>query len=867
MKTPSFLMLVAAVVASVAFADAAAAQAVAAESRPNVLWIYLEDVSGWFSCYGERLIETPNIDRLAARGTRFTRFYTSAGVCSATRSAVMLGALQTTHGVHHHRSSRNNAQGTKHDGIGMIHLPEGVVPLPQWCRQHGVWTFNEGGKDDFNFVFSLDDFYDYCPRGGGWGPKLTVAGDCWRERTPGHPFFGQVQLAGGKFGLGRNGVPPKRVVDRAAVPVPPYYPDIPEVREEIARHYDCLLETDAQVGEIMAALDRDGLADSTVVILFSDHGHGLHRHKQFLYEGGIHMPLIVAGPGVPQGAVRDDLASSIDIAPTTLGILGLPTQKHFEGRDLFAADSQPPEFVVAARDRCDYTIEKIRAIVTKKYKYLRNYLTDRPYMQPSYKDPWPVSIRLREMMKNGEMNAVQKIFFGDAKPAEELYDLESDPHEIVNLAADPAHAAELARHRKLLADWIATTGDKGQQPEDDAGLIQVLYEWGEKCVNPEYDHLRGVIEPRPTAPAKKPRAAGLELGTPFRDHMVLQREKPVPVWGWAEAGDEVTVEFAGQRKSAKAGGDGKWMVRLDPLATNASPATLTVSAGRSGGPLAVSDVLVGEVWLGSGQSNMKMMVQSAANFAEEKQAADLPLVRMFIETSDATREPQARGAGEWHVSSPETVGPFSATLYFFGRELHRALGVPVGLVNSSWGGTPIQSWTDEAAQRKVADLAPFVAMLDRQTAAFDREAERAKYEKAVAAWPEKVQAARAAGKPAPRRPTDTVERHDRNSMGRLFNGKIAPLIPFAIRGAVWYQGEGNGGVDIGGYYRHQLPLLVADWRGRWGDEFSFAWVQLPNFARGSDGWMLVREAMLESLRLPKTGMAIAIDIEIGRAHV
>jgi hypothetical protein len=133
-------------------------------------------------------------------------------------------------------------------------------------------------------------------------------------------------------------------------------------------------------------------------------------------------------------------------------------------------------------------------------------------MQPSYKDPWPVSIRLREMMRNGDMNDVQKIFFGDSKPAEELYDLENDPHEIHNLAADPAHAAELARHRKLLADWIAATGDKGQTPEDDAGLIQVLYEWGDKCVNPEYERLRGVIEPKPKAPAKNPRATGVENG-------------------------------------------------------------------------------------------------------------------------------------------------------------------------------------------------------------------------------------------------------------------------------------------------------------------------------------------------------------------
>lgn len=469
--------------------------ATAAPAPTNVLWIYLEDVSGWFSCAGETLIETPNIDRLAAEGTRFTRFYTSAAVCSATRSAVMLGAMQTSFGVHNHRSSRNNAKGTKHDGIGMIHLPAGVVALPQWCRQRDVFTFNEGGKDDFNFVFDLDAFYDFCPRKSGWGPRLCVAGDCWRGRKPGQAFFGQVQLAGGKYGRGRRAEPAPQVVDRAAVPVPPYYPDIPEVREWIGYHYDCLVKTDEQVGEILAALERDGLADSTVVILFSDHGYGLHRHKQFLYEGGIRMPLIIRGPGIPAGEVRDDLVSSIDIAPTTLGLLGLPIPGHMEGFDILEAGHRPRDYVIAARDRCDYTIERIRAVVTPRYKYLRNYLTDRPYMQPSYKDPWPVSIRFRELMAAGELNETQRIFFGDTKPAEELYDLDNDPHEINNLAADPAHADALNRHRRILADWIAATGDQGQQTEADAGLIQTLYRWREKCVNPEYDHLRQLIEP------------------------------------------------------------------------------------------------------------------------------------------------------------------------------------------------------------------------------------------------------------------------------------------------------------------------------------------------------------------------------------
>lgn len=468
--------------------SAFAASPAATKSKPNVLWIYLEDVSGWFSCYGDSIIQTPNIDALAARGTRFTRFYTSAGVCSAMRSSTVLGAMQTTFGVHQHRSSRNNAAGTKHDGIGMIHLPPGVTPLPQLFRELGYYTFNEGGKDDYNFVFRIQDFYDFVPARRTWGPAVLVAGECWAGVKPGQSFFGQVQLGGGKLSN------PPRVVDRAAVPVPPYYPDIPEVREEIAGHYDRLLQTDRQVGDIIAALERAGLQDNTVIFLVSDHGFKLHRHKQFLYEGGIHMPLIVAGPGIPRGTVRDDLVSSIDLAPTALAVAGFAAPAHMEGRNFLAADHRPREFVVAARDRCDYTIERIRAVVTPRYKYLRNYLTDRPYMQPSYKDAWPVSIKLREMMARGEMNAAQLVFFGPAKPAEELYDLANDPHEIHNLAADPTRGAELARHRRFLAAWIAETDDQGQATESDAGLLQVLYEWEREAVNPEYDRLRPLLD-------------------------------------------------------------------------------------------------------------------------------------------------------------------------------------------------------------------------------------------------------------------------------------------------------------------------------------------------------------------------------------
>ncbi|MEM8953850.1 MAG: sulfatase [Verrucomicrobiota bacterium] len=469
------------------FVSAAPREAQSAD-QPNVLWIYLEDVSRWFSCYGEPLIETPNIDALADAGIRFDRFYTPAGVCSATRSAQVLGVMQTTFGVHQHRSSRNNApKGSKHDGIGMIHLPDGVKTLPQIFKDDGFYTFNQSGKDDYNFVFAMEDLYS---------PNSNQ--NWWRDRPKGKPFFGQIQLKGGKLG----GKAPT-VIDREVVTVPPYYPDIPEVREEIAHHLDCILETDRQVGEIIAALKEDELWDNTFIFLHSDHGYKLHRDKQFLYEGGINMPLIVTGPGIKGGQVRDDLISGIDLAPTSLTVAGLPVPDWMEGRDFLAKDYVPRDYVIAARDRCDYTIERIRAVVTPKFKYLKNYLTDRPFMQPSYKDPWPVSIRFRQMMANGEMNEEQLTFFGPQKPAEELYDLEADPHEINNLAEDPSYAAILDEHRQLLKNWIKETGGGGLEPESDEGLLQVLYQWGDKCVNPEYDKVRDQLLPVPAKKSKK----------------------------------------------------------------------------------------------------------------------------------------------------------------------------------------------------------------------------------------------------------------------------------------------------------------------------------------------------------------------------
>lgn len=372
---------------------------------------------------------------------------------------------------------------------------------------------------------------------------------------------------------------------------------------------------------------------------------------------------------------------------------------------------------------------------------------------------------------------------------------------------------------------------------------------------------RGVLIPFLLIPVLAIGAADLKPAAIFSDHMVFQRDKSVPVWGRAEPGEEITVEFAGQKKTAKADADGKWVVRLDPMPASAEGRKLTIRGSIGDRESGIEDVVVGEVWLGSGQSNMAMSVGRARDFEAEKAAADLPLIRMFKEESAAATEPQADGKGQWAVCSPETVGGFSATLYFMGRELHRALNVPVGLINSSVGGTPIEQWVAEEAQDGVAELKAAAAAQAKADAEFDTAKAKAGYEKAVERWKEQAAAAKAAGKAIPRRPRDPVALRERKGgRGGLFNGKIAPLIPYAIRGAVWYQGEANSHPGKGPLYQYQLPLLVTDWRARRGEEFPFAWVQLPNFGREGEDWMLVREAMLKTLRLPKTGMAITIDI-------
>jgi arylsulfatase A-like enzyme len=430
----------------------------AQDSRPNIVWIVVDDMSANFSCYGETTIRTPHVDRLAREGTRFAKAFVTAPVCSPCRSALITGMYQTSIGAHHHRSGR---------GVETIHLPEGVAPVPVLFQRAGYYTAIGGpqvrgkglGKTDYNFE---------------WDPSMYDGND-WAGRRPGQPFFMQVMLHGGKYREGKNW---EETVRRELgeptrpeeVTLPPYYPRDPLIRTDWARYLDAVRYTDKQVGDVLRRLEEEGLLDQTIVMFMTDHGISHARGKQFLYDEGIHVPWVIRGPGIPRGQTRDDLVEHIDMAATSLALAGIPIPSSMQGRNVLARDDQPRDAVFAARDRCDETVDHIRSVRTDRFKYIRNFLPDRPHLQPNrYKDNKPIVRKLRELHASGQLDELQeRLLFAPRRPREELYDLNADPHEIHNLADDPAHLDTLKALRARLEQWMETSGDRGRQPESAA---------------------------------------------------------------------------------------------------------------------------------------------------------------------------------------------------------------------------------------------------------------------------------------------------------------------------------------------------------------------------------------------------------------
>jgi len=356
--------------------------------------------------------------------------------------------------------------------------------------------------------------------------------------------------------------------------------------------------------------------------------------------------------------------------------------------------------------------------------------------------------------------------------------------------------------------------------------------------------------------------ADVKLPAIISDHMVLQAETNAPIWGWAEPGEEVAVTLDKTTLKTKADAAGKWKVAFTKLKPGAS-LTLKVKGKNE---LTVNDVAVGEVWLCSGQSNMAMTVNRAKDFDEEKTKATVP-IRIFSVARDPQPEPQVDCKGTWVLCSPDTVGSFSATAYFFARELHEhGVESTIGLINSSYGGTPVEAWTSHEAQSKLPGYKEIAEPWVKSDAEpFDEAAAEKQFQERHAKWLEIAKKAKAEKKPAPRAPKKAVASIVQPSRpANLFNGMIAPIIPYGIRGGIWYQGESNANKTYTPLYGTQLRTMIKDWRTRFGHDFPFGWVQLPDYRAPQQqpgepsSWAVIRDGMLKSLSVPKTGMAVTL---------
>jgi sialate O-acetylesterase len=382
-----------------------------------------------------------------------------------------------------------------------------------------------------------------------------------------------------------------------------------------------------------------------------------------------------------------------------------------------------------------------------------------------------------------------------------------------------------------------------------------------------------------------PLLGDVRLPAIFGDHMVLQRDTKAPIWGWADPGESVIVSAGDAKASATAGPDGKWSAALSGLKASDQPIDVTV-AGKN--TITLHDVLVGDVWVCSGQSNMefglgggkKYGFGGAHNADTEVPKADHPTMRLFIVARKIAFDPQSDCVGTWNVCTPDTAGHFSAVGYFFGKEIQEDQHVPVGMIGSYWGGTPAEAWTSLEALKGVPELQPLAqrfedlkANLPELQKKYEEEqlpAWKKAGETAMTEWKDAAARAKSAGQPEPPRPIPprrpTAPDGDSHVPTVLTNGMIAPIVPYAIKGAIWYQGESNAGNPV--QYRTLFPTMITDWRTRWGEgDFPFLWVQLANYhpreiepQQTSLGWAGLREAQSMTLKLPSTGQAVIIDI-------
>lgn len=453
------LFRVLAVMLVVPLSAAVVPQGARAASRPNILWITCEDLSPHLGCYGDRFAHTPNLDRFAEQAVRYTHAFATASVCTPARSTLITGLYASSLGTQHLR--------------GPQPLPPEVLPFTIYLRQAGYYCSNNV-KEDYNF-----------PKPPGtWDESSTTAH--WRRRAPEQPFFSVFNLM--TTHQSRIRFPQEQIdalarsvgvterCDPAAVPLPPYYPDTPVVRRDVARLYDLVSIMDAEVGQLLHQLAEDGLAEETIVFFYSDHGDGMPRGKRWIFDSGTRVPLLIRFPAKyqhlapgPPGSTCDRLVSFVDFAPTVLSLAEVSIPKVMQGRAFLGRQSgEPAQYVFAISDRVDEVYETSRSVRDRRWRYIRNFTPHKPRMQYStFSEITPTRQELRRLAAEGQLAGPTAWLMAPSKPAEELYDTQTDPHEIHNLASLPEYREPLERLRAVLHKWMLETRDTGLLPEAD----------------------------------------------------------------------------------------------------------------------------------------------------------------------------------------------------------------------------------------------------------------------------------------------------------------------------------------------------------------------------------------------------------------
>lgn len=441
-----------------------------AQKQPNILWITCEDISPTLSFYGDPTAKTPVLDKLASESIIYTNAFTTVAVCAPSRSSIITGMHPVSIGTMHMRTGFDVAgwgmrtydqpsmgvdiAGNKVPHYSVVTPPE-VKCFPEYLREAGYFTTNNQ-KTDYQFA---------APR-SAWDQNSNDAH--WRNRQENQPFFSVFN-----FGVTHESriwanAEMEQTVDPATVPLPPYYPDNPIIRNDVARNYSNIELLDKQVGALLDQLKEDGLYENTIIFFFSDHGGPLPRGKRENYDSGLKVPFLIKLPDSKANSRTDRLISFVDLAPTILSLAGIDIPEHLQGNAFLGAQKQEEEseYIFASGDRFDEFSDRTRIVRNKQFMYIRNFHPELPrYKDVGYRKQIPMMNELLRLSEAGELNAVQQLYFVSSKPREELYDVESDPHQLNNLINQQAYSEQLSEMRAILEEFLISAGDKGSEPE------------------------------------------------------------------------------------------------------------------------------------------------------------------------------------------------------------------------------------------------------------------------------------------------------------------------------------------------------------------------------------------------------------------